>query len=347
MRAAVFYEHGTRDVLQVVHDLPDPGVPPPGMVRVNIKAVALNRLDLWVREGWKGLSLPMPHVVCADGAGIVAAIGEGVTNVSPGDRVGINPSLVDPNCLNLTGDESDCLDIQILGEHAQGVAAEFVHLPARNLLKLPDHVSFAESAAAGLVYVTSWHSMITHGRLKAGESVLILGAGGGVSTASIQIAKLAGCTVYVVGSSAEKCARARELGADVAIDRSIDANWSKTLYTATNKHGVDVVIDNVGQATLPDSLRAVKRGGRILIVGNTSGYQATIDTRYIFSKQISLIGSSMGPTADFVAVMQQVFAGKLKPIIGAVLPITDIRMAHRLLETGEVFGKIVLEFGTD
>lgn len=346
MRAAVFYQHGTRDVLQVVHDLPDPGAPPPGMVRVNIKAVALNRLDLWVRDGWKGLSLPMPHVVCADGAGVVDAVGDGVTNVTPGDRVGINPSLVDPDCLNLTGNESDCLDIQILGEHAQGVASEYVHLPARNLIKLPDHISFAESSAAGLVYVTSWHSMITRGGLKAGESVLILGAGGGVSTASIQIAKLAGCTVYVVGSSAEKCARARELGADVTIDRSIDANWSKTLYTATSKRGVDVVIDNVGQATLPDSLRAVKRGGRILIVGNTSGYQANIDTRYIFSKQISLIGSSMGPTADFVAVMQQVFAGKVKPVIGAILPVTDIRMAHRLLETGEIFGKIVLEFGT-
>ena len=344
MLAAVFYEHGGLDMLKIVHDLPDPGAPAPGMVRLNTKAVALNRLDLWVREGWKGLHLDMPHVVCADGAGVVDAVGEGVTNVAPGDRVGINPSLVDPDCLNLTGDEADCLDIQILGEHAQGVAAEYVHLPARNLIKLPDHVSFAQSAAAGLVYVTSWHSMITRGGLKAGESVLVLGAGGGVSTASIQIAKLAGCTVYVVGSSAEKCAQAQTLGADVVIDRSTDANWSKTLYAATGKRGVDVVIDNVGQATLPDSLRAVKRGGRVLIVGNTSGYQANIDVRYIFSKQISLIGSSMGPTVDFVAVMGQVFAGRLKPVISATLPLEAISEGHRLLEAGDVFGKIVLEF---
>lgn len=342
MRAAVFYEHGTRDVLQVVDDLPVPETAP-GLVRVRMQAVALNRLDLWVRQGWKGLNLEMPHVGCADGAGVVDAVGAGVTNVAPGDRVGINPTIVDPDCLNLTGNEQDCLDIAILGEHAQGVAAEYVNLPARNLIKLPEHVSFADAAATGLVYVTSWYSLVTRGGLKPGESVLILGAGGGVSTASLQIAKLAGCTVYVVGSSAAKCAQAQALGADVVIDRSAEPNWSKAIYAATGKQGVDVVIDNVGQATLSDSLRAVKRGGRILIVGNTSGYQATIDTRYIFSKQISLIGSSMGPTADFVTVMRLMFAGKLKPVIGATLPLSAIREGHRLLEEGAVFGKVVLE----
>ena len=343
MRAAVFYEHGSADVLQVVDDLPEPPPPALGQVRVNIKAVALNRLDLWVREGWKGLALEMPHVCCADGAGVVDAVGAGVTNVAAGDRVGINPTLVDEDCLSLTGDEMDCLDIAILGEHAQGVAAEYVNLPARNLIKLPDQVSFADSAAAGLVYVTAWHSLVTRGGLKAGESVLILGAGGGVNTASVQIARLLGCTVYVVGSSAEKCERALSLGADVVIDRSSEPNWSKAVYAATGKQGVDIVVDNVGQATLPDSLRAVKRGGRILIVGNTSGYAATIDTRYIFSKQISLIGSSMGPTRDFVMVMKLVFAGKLKPVIGAVLLLAEIRAAHGLLASGETFGKIVLE----
>ncbi len=342
MRAAVIYQHGSRDVLQVVDNLPEIE-PAPGMVRVNVKAVALNRLDLWVREGWKGLNLDMPHICCADGAGVVDQVGSGVSNVAPGDRVGINPTIVDPDCLNLTGNELDCLDIAIMGEHAQGVAAEYVNVPARNLLKLPDNISFAESAATGLVYVTSWYSMITRGELKAGESVLVLGAGGGVSTASIQIAKLAGCKVYVVGSSAEKCQQAQALGADVILDRSADANWSKALYLATGRRGVDVVVDNVGQATLPDSLRSVARGGRILIVGNTSGYQAQIDTRYIFSKQISLIGSSMGPTADFVTVMQMVFDGKLKPVIGKTLPLADIREGHRLLEAGEVFGKVVLE----
>jgi NADPH:quinone reductase-like Zn-dependent oxidoreductase len=343
MRAAVFFEHGTPDVLQVVDDLPDPGAPPPGQARVAIRAVALNRLDLWVREGWKGLNLTMPHICCADGAGVVEAVGVGVSNVAPGDRVGINPSLVDPDCLSLTGNESDCLDIAILGEHAQGVAAEVVHLPARNLIRLPENITFAQSAAAGLVYVTSWYSLIERGGLRPGESVLILGAGGGVSTASIQVAKLTGCTVYVVGSSAAKCQQALDLGADVAIDRSTDPNWSKAVYSATARQGVDVVVDNVGQATLPDSLRAVRRGGRILVVGNTSGPLATIDTRYLFSKQISIIGSSMGPARAFRQVMQLVFVGKLKPIIAQHFPLSHIQEAHRLLERGDLFGKLILE----
>lgn len=343
MRAAVFYEHGAPDVLQVVDDLPDPGAPPPGYARVAIKDVALNRLDLWVREGWKGLNLAMPHVVCADGAGVVESVGAGVTTIAPGDRVGINPTLIDLDCLNRTGSEEACLDISILGEHAQGVAAEFVHLPARNLIRLPDHVTFAQSAAAGLVYVTSWYSLVERGHLQPGESVLILGAGGGVSTASIQIAKLFGCTVYVVGSTPAKCQQAQALGADVVIDRSTDPAWAKAVYAATAKQGVDVVVDNVGQATLPDSLRAVRRGGRILVVGNTSGPLATIDTRYIFSKQISIIGSTMGPTHAFHRVMQLLFAGRLTPVIDRVLPLAEIQQAHRLLASGELFGKLVLE----
>lgn len=343
MKAAVIYEHGSRDVMQVVDNLPEPESAPPGYARVEMKAVALNRLDLWVREGWKGLQLHMPHVVCADGAGVVESVGSGVTNVAPGDRVGINPGVINADCLNLTGNEADCLNIAIMGEHAPGVAAEYVNLPARNLIKLPDHVSFAESAAGGLVYVTSWRSMMTRGGLQPGESVLIVGASGGVNTACLQIAKLLGCQVYVVGSSAEKCQQAQALGADVTFDRSVDPNWSKAVYQATNKRGVDVVVDNVGQATLPDSMRSVARGGRILIVGNTSGYQATIDTRLIFGKQISLIGSTMGLTSDFVRVMNLIFDGRLKPVIGATLPLADIREGQRLLEDGEVFGKVVLE----
>jgi NADPH:quinone reductase-like Zn-dependent oxidoreductase len=340
-RAAVLYEHGGRDVLQIA-DLPVPE-PGRGQVRLRMKTAALNRLDLWVREGWKGLNLHMPHVTCADGAGIVDALGEGVTNVAVGDRVGINPTIYDEDCIQLNGSEDACLDVAILGEHAPGVAAEYVVLPARNLIKLPDHISFAESAAAGLVYITAWHSLITRGQLRAGESVLVVGAGGGVNTASIQIAKLAGCKVYVVGSDAEKCAKAQALGADVTIDRSAVESWSKEIFRLTNRQGVDVVVDNVGQATMFDSIRSVRRGGRILIVGNTSGPMFNLDIRYIFSKQISLIGSTMGQTRDFRQVMQLVFDGRLKPAISTVLPLSDIREGHRLLEEGAVFGKVVLE----
>jgi NADPH:quinone reductase-like Zn-dependent oxidoreductase len=341
MRAAVFYEHGGPEVLQIA-DLPIPQ-PGPGQVRLRMRAAALNRLDLWVRTGWPGLKLHLPHVVAADGAGVIDALGDGVTGFAPGERVGINPTVVDPDCLLRHGTEEACLDIAIMGEHAPGVAAEYAVVPARNLIKLPDHVSFAEAAAAGLVYVTAWHSLITRGGLRAGESVLIVGAGGGVNTASIQIAKLAGCQVYVVGSSAEKCAQAAALGADVVINRADEPNWSKAVYSATHKQGVDVVVDNVGQATLFDSIRSLKRGGRILIVGNTSGPQVELDIRYLFAKQISLIGSSMGPTRDFVRVMTLVFEGMLKPVIGVTLPLEQIAEGHRLLEAGAVFGKVVLE----
>jgi NADPH:quinone reductase-like Zn-dependent oxidoreductase len=210
---------------------------------------------------------------------------------------------------------------------------------------MPDSFSFTDAAAAGLVYVTSWHSMITRGGIQPGESVLVLGAGGGVATASIQIAKLAGCKVFVVGSDAAKCALATELGADVTIDRSQDENWSKTLFNLTNRRGVDAVVDNVGQATLFSSIRSVRKGGRILIVGATSGPKFDLDIRYIFSKQISIIGSTMGPHTDFVRVMSLVFEGKLKPIVGKVLPLSEIQEAHRLLEDGDVFGKVVLEIG--
>ncbi|MBK8026932.1 MAG: zinc-binding dehydrogenase [Chloroflexi bacterium] len=341
MKAAVFYEHGGRDVLKVVDDLPAPE-PKASEVLVNIKAVALNRLDLWVREGWKGLDLPKPHVTCADGAGIVAAVGTGVTAFVPGDRVAINPTLVDPDCLLMSGSESECLGSPILGEHAPGVAAEFVALPARNLLKMPDHVGSEQAAAAGLVYITAWYSLVTRGGVRPGESVLIIGAGGGANTAYLQIAKLAGASTIVVGSSPAKCERAKALGADMTVDRSAEANWSKAVFGLTGRRGVDIVVDNVGKATLQDSLRSVKRGGRVLIVGNTSGYDAQIDTRLIFGKQITIIGTSMGPTSDFRKVMGKVFDGGLKPVVGAVLPIEQIAEGHRMLEAGEVFGKVVL-----
>jgi len=342
MRAAVIKEHGDLDVVTVVDDLPVPE-PGRGEVRVQVKAAALNRLDLWVREGWPGLNLQMPHVICADGAGIVDVVGDGVTSLQAGDHVSINPSIVaneDPALL--TGLDNQTRNLHILGEGVSGVAAEYVVLPARNLLKMPDDFSFEGAAAAGLVYVTAWHSLMTRGGLRAGETVLIVGAGGGVNTASIQIAKLAGATVYVVGSDSEKCAKAKDLGADVVHDRSVDPNWSRAFYKLTNKRGFDVVIDNVGQATLNDSIRSTRIGGRILIVGNTSGPKVEIDIRQIFSRQISIIGSTMGPHQDYVQVMNLVFNGDLQPVVGQVFPLSEVKEAQRTLTDFDVFGKVVL-----
>ncbi|MBN8621464.1 MAG: zinc-binding dehydrogenase [Anaerolineae bacterium] len=342
MKAAVITGHGGLDVVQVVHDLavPEPG---PGEVRVQMKAVALNRLDLWVREGWPGLRLTMPHVTCADGAGVVDAVGAGVQQFKAGDRVCVDPSIVEPDSPALMTGLENQSRIHILGESTAGIGAEYAVLPQRNLLKMPDEAGYKEAAAAGLVYVTAWHSLMTRGGLRAGETVLVVGAGGGVNSASIQIAKLAGATVYVVGSNAVKCAEAQALGADVTINREETPDWSKAVYQLTGKQGVDVVVDNVGAATFMSSVRCARIGGRILVVGNTSGPFVNMDLRLVFARQVSIIGSTMGPHQDYVKVMKLVFEGRLKPVIGAVLPLEEIRKGMEMLTNFEVFGKIVLE----
>ena len=342
MRAAVLTGHGGPEVVDYVEDLqaPEPGY---GEARIKIKAAALNRLDLWVRAGWRGLDLDFPHVVCADGAGVVDALGEGVTTVAAGDCVCIDPTIVAPDDPALYSGLENQTRIAILGEHHSGTAAEYVVLPQRNLMKMPAAFDFCEAAAVGLVGVTAWHSLIARGGLQAGESVLIVGAGGGVNSISIQIAKLAGATVYVVGSDAEKCAQAEAIGADVTINREDEPQWSRAIYRQTNRRGVDAVVDNVGAATLGQSMRACRIGGRILIVGGTSGYQYELNVAQLFARHISLIGSTMGPHRDYVAFMEQVFAGNITAVIGARLPLSEARQAQQILETNAVFGKVVLE----
>jgi NADPH:quinone reductase-like Zn-dependent oxidoreductase len=312
-------------------------------VRVRVRAAALNRLDVWVRNGWPGLKLPMPHILGADAAGEIEALGAGVTGWAVGDRVCLDPSLSCGQCEACrAGRENLCDTFAIKGEHTSGTYAEFITIPARNLLRLPANVSFVEGAAAPLVYLTAWHSLITRGGLRPGESVLIVGAGGGVNSASIQIAKHAGAKVMVIASSAFKADQARQQGADEVIDRSAE-DWPKAVFNRTGRRGVDVVIDNVGKDTLFGSIRALRKGGRLLIVGNTSGPQAELDLRYVFGKQISIVGSTMAPHQDFMTVMGLVFAGKLRPMISATFALERAADAHRLLESGEVFGKIVLE----
>lgn len=341
MRALTLTNHGTlADVL--LSDMPVPTAGD-GEVLVQLKAAALNRLDLWVIGGWPGLSLDLPHILGSDGAGIVAAIGGGVTRFRPGDRVALNPTLSCGKCAAcLAGRDNLCQEFSILGEHTGGTYAAFIAVPERNLLALPAHVSFEEAAAAGLVYVTAWHSLITRGGLRAGESVLVVGAGGGVNTAAIQVARLAGAsTIYVVGSTPEKLALARELGADALFD-SRDDNWSKTVYQATGRRGVDVVVDNVGAATYAHSLRVLARGGRLLTVGNSSGPHVNLDNRLLFGKHLSIIGSTMGPIADFEEVMGLLFAGRLRAIIDAVYPLEEGLVALERLAAGDVAGKLVL-----
>lgn len=343
MKAVLFHRHGGLDVLEY-SDFPTPE-PCPGQVLVRLEAASLNGVDLWVREGWPGLKLDYPHVPGADGAGIVAGLGEGVTGWSTGDRVVINANLGCGMCeYCLSGQDNRCRDWELLGETRRGTYTEYVLVPARNLYKLPSGFEPLAAAAAGLVFHTAWHSLIVRGRLRAGEHVLVVGASGGVNTACIQIAKLAGATVYVVGSNAVKLALAESLGADFTIDRSKDENWSRAVYQLTGKRGVDVVVDNVG-ITLPQSLRAAARGRRILTVGNTGGPKVEIDNRYIFGKHLSLIGSTMGTLNDFKTVMDLVFAGRLKPVLDRTYPLSEARLAQERLAQGEQMGKITLAIG--
>jgi NADPH:quinone reductase-like Zn-dependent oxidoreductase len=340
MKAIVFNQHGGPEVLQYI-DVADP-VPAPGEVLIDLKAAALNRLDLWMRNGIPGYDLPLPHISGGDGAGVVAALGEGVSGFAPGERVVINGTLFCGQCeVCRAGQENLCKQGGVLGEHRWGTLAEKIALPARNLLKMPQGFPFEEAAAASLVYLTAWHSLITRGGLQAGESVLIIGASGGVNSASIQIAKHKGAVVYVVGSSEAKLEQAKSLGADHLIHREQE-DWGKAVFTLTEKRGVDVVVDNVGQATWATSLRSLRRGGRMLVVGNTSGYEIALNSRLIFGKHLSIIGSTMGTTADFKEVMGLLFAGRLKPVIGQALPLAETARAQAILERGEVFGKLVL-----
>lgn len=341
MDAIGFNKHGDLSVMQHLN-LPEPE-PGPGEVLVQVMASAYNRLDIWVREGWPGLDLHLPHISGSDGAGVVAALGAGVDTVAVGDRVSINPAL-NPlaDAFTERGEHSLSPHFQILGEHVRGAHAEYLVVPAANLLPLPDHVSFENAAAVGLVYLTAWRMLINRARLRPGETVLVIGAGGGVNSAAIQIARLCGCTVYATTSSTAKMRQAEELGADVVLNYREDPNWSRQLYQLTNKQGVDVVVDNVGAATMTSSIRSVKRGGRIVIVGNTSGPKTEIDLRFIFGKQISLIGSTMGSPDDYRTVMDLVFNGRLKPVIDRIMPLADGIDAMAALENGEQFGKIVL-----
>ncbi len=341
MKAVSFHQHGGPEVLSY-RDLPDP-VPGAGQVLVRLRAAALNRLDLLTRQGWPGLKLALPHIPGADGAGVIAALGAGVADRRVGERVVINSNLgcgTCPDCL--AGRDNLCRDWHLLGETLPGTYAEYVAVPAANALPLPDGFDEAAAAACGLVYLTAWHSLITRGQLQPGETVLIIGASGGVNTASIQIARHAGSRVIVVGSSKEKLALAESLGADVLIDRSRDENWSKAVFEASGRRGADVVVDNVIGGTLPLSLRAAARRGRVLTVGNTGGPKVEIDNRFVFGKHLSILGSTMGTRADFAAVMALVFAGKLKPVLDRSYPLAEARWAQERLEAGDQMGKITL-----
>lgn len=340
MKALAFYEHGGIDKLQIV-DLPKPTIGPDDVL-INVKAVALNRLDLFVREGLPNLKLPLPHVPGSDVAGVIAEIGADVAGLKLGQRVTINPGLSCGRCdYCLAGEQSLCGDFMILGEHLAGGAAEFVRVPAVNVLPIPDDFPYEQAAAAPLVFLTAWRALISRARLKPGEDVLVPGAGAGVSTAAVQIAKSAGATVFVTSSSDEKLAKAKEIGADYGYNYKTQ-EWDRELFRQTGKRGVDVVFESVGAATWIKSVRSLKRGGRMVVIGATTGPNPQEEIRQIFWKQVDILGSTMSNQREFREVMKLVLRGDFKPVIDSVMPLEEAKAAHARLASGEQFGKIVL-----
>jgi len=336
----LFRRHGGPDVLEY-SDFPTPE-PKQGEVQISLHAAALNRMDVIVRIGWPGLKLELPHINGADGSGVVAALGENVNRYKIGDRVAINANLGCGECeFCLKGQDNLCRTWHLLGETIRGTYAETICLPERQLYLLPAGFDFHAAAAAALVYQTAWHSMVKRGGVTPGETVVIVGAGGGVNTASIQVAKYLGAKAIVIGSNPAKLEKARELGADVLIDRSKEEDWSKAVFLATDKRGADVIVDNVG-TTFPSSLRCLRKGGRLLTVGNSGAPKFEIDNRFIFARHLSIIGSTMSTLTDFNEVMDLVVAGKLKPVIDRTYLLTEAAQAQERLWRGENLGKITL-----
>ncbi len=342
MRAVGFYKHSdSLDVLQVL-DVPEP-TPGPDEVVVKVHYAALNRLDDWVRRGWKGLELKMPHILGSDMAGEIVALGSDVVGWNVGDRVVANPGKWCTHCEWCEqGEHSLCVEYGIMGEHFPGVYAEYVAVPARNLVRVPQGFPMEKAAAAPLVYLTAWRMLFTRAGLRAGERVLVVGAGGGVNSAAIQLAKMAGAFVYVAAGGPEKVQFARNLGADVVYDYR-EEEWWKRVYYDTNKRGVDLVVDNVGEATFPYSMRALAKRGRVVTVGATTGSRSNADIRFIFWRQLSIIGSTMGSQSEFGAAMRAVFEGHVDPPVDSVWPMEEYRQALERMLRGEQKGKIVLK----
>jgi NADPH:quinone reductase-like Zn-dependent oxidoreductase len=340
LKAILFRQHGGPEVLQYVDaSEPEPG---PNEVLVRVRACALNHLDLWVRRGLPNVPIPLPHIPGSDVAGEIATIGADVTTVRVGQKVVLAPLVSCGKCQAcVAGLDNQCRLATNLGYMIDGGCAEFVRVPQVNCLPYPENLSFEEAAAVPLVFQTAWHMLVERARLQPGEDVLVLGAGSGVGSAAIQIAKFFGARVIATAGSDAKLEKARELGADFAINHKTQ-KIREEVRRITNKRGVDIVFEHVGTATWDDSLASLALAGRLVTCGNTTGYDAKIDLRFLFSRQLSVLGSYMGVKRELHTIMELVAAGKLKPVIDRVFPLTEAAAAHAYLESGQQFGKVVL-----
>ncbi len=340
MRAIAFRNHGGPEVLELI-ELPTPE-PRAREVRVRVKAVALNHLDIWVRKGWPGLKLPLPHVLGSDVAGVIDAVGAEVTDLPLGTEVLVNPGISCGACERcLSGDDVLCRQYQIIGEDLAGGYAEFVCVPRQNILLKPKKLSFEEAACLPLTFLTAWHMLFARAQLKPGETVLVHAAGSGVGSAAVQLAKLAGATVIATASTSAKLDKAKALGADHLINYA-DSDFLDEVKKLTSRRMVDVVFEHVGASTWEKSIACLPKGGRLVICGATNGHDVKIDLRTLFYKSISLLGSTMGSKAELFKVLELVEQGRLVPVLDRVLPLEKAAEGHALLTTRQTFGNVVL-----
>jgi NADPH:quinone reductase-like Zn-dependent oxidoreductase len=338
MKAQVLYTHGEADVLQSA-ELPTPTAAA-GQVLLRVRAVALNRLDIWVRKGLPNLKLTYPHMLGSDIAGEVVEVGPGVSGVEVGQKALVNPGTSCGRCREcLSGRDNLCAKYHILGESTQGGYCEYFAVPKENLLPFPQKLSFEEAASIPLTFLTAWQMLVLKAQIKPGETVFIHAAGSGVSVAAIQIAKLFGCFVITASSSEQKREKAKQLGADEVVASS---QFFPEIRRITQKRGVDVVVEHTGADTWDLSLKALAAGGRLVTCGASSGFEAKTDLRYVFFKQLQILGSTMGPKGSLFDILTHVNSGALKPVIDRTFPLSEARAAHQALEAQSQFGKIVL-----
>lgn len=340
MKAVVFSEHGGPEVLRYT-EVPEPKIKATEVL-VHVRACALNHLDLWVRRGLPGITFPMPHIPGSDIAGEVVRLGELVTHVKVGQHVVLAPGVSCGLCQHcVAGADNFCRRYTNFGYMIDGGCAEYVASPEANCISIPGDLSFEEVAAVPLVFLTAWHMLITRVELQPGEDVLVLGAGSGVGSAAIQVAKLIGARVIATAGSDAKLQKARELGADEVINHS-KQNIADEVKRLTERRGVDVVFEHVGVATWDMSVASLAANGRLITCGATTGYEAKLDLRYLFSRQQTIMGSYMGSKGELHTVLKLAGQRKLQAVIDRVLPLAQCAQAHELLERREQFGKIVL-----
>ncbi len=340
MKAIVFEKHGGPEVLKYT-DAPDPKIKAT-QVLVRVRACALNHLDLWVRRGLPGIPIPLPHIPGSDISGEVVAVGELCKRVKAGDKVLLVPGVTCQQCKEcLAGDDHLCRHYTNFGYLIDGGCAEYVASPEVNCVPIPGDLSFEEAAAVPLVFLTAWHMLVSRAAVQPGEDVLVLGAGSGVGSAGIQIAKFLGARVIATAGDEAKLAKARELGADETINH-YKQDLQAEIRRLTGKRGVDVAFEHVGSATWEASFLSLAKNGRLVTCGATTGYDVKVDIRYLFSKHLSLLGSYMGSKAELLTVVKLLGQRRFRAVIDRVLPLAECAKAHELLEKREQFGKIVL-----